>query len=127
MGWEKPHQRIWFDIPLLRAPHWQCIQILPEHYCEYLEEAIEFMKQNEADEENIDYTGFKDFEIDKAIRNLNWMKEGAKLSQEDLNKSRANFYKFFNQHDARRGTDFLATFPEMGDWYNICEQAEALI
>jgi organic radical activating enzyme len=127
MGWEKPHQRIWFDIPLLRAPHWQCIQILPEHYCEYMEEAIEFMKQNEADEENIDYTGFKDFEIDKAIRNLDWMKEGAKLTQEELNKSRANFYKFFNQHDARRGTDFLATFPEMGDWYNICEQAEALI
>lgn len=126
MGWEKPHQRIWFDIPLLRAPHWQCIQILPDHYTEYLEEAIEFMKQNEANEDQIDYMGFKDFEIDKAVRNLAWMKEGAKLSQEDLNKSRANFYKFFNQHDARRNTDFLATFPEMADWYNICEQAEAL-
>ena len=81
------------------------------------------MKQTKT---QIDYMGFKDSEIDKAVRNPAWMKEGAKLLQEDLNKSRANFYKFFNQHDARRNTDFLATFPEMADWYNICEQAEAL-
>ena len=51
---------------------------------------------------------------------LTWIKH-------DLNKARANFNKFFIQHDARRGTDFLATYPEMEDWWNMCEQAEALI
>ena len=85
------------------------------------------MELNEANEVNIDYRGFKDFEIDKVRRNLAWMKEGRKMSHEEVNKARANFYKFFTQHDTRRSTDFLATFPEMEDWWNMCEQAEALI
>ena len=122
----RPKQRIWFDIPLLRAPLWQCIQVMPQQYEDYLEEAIAFMELNESNEVNIDYRGFKDFEIDKVRRNLAWMKEGRKMSQEDLIKAKANFFKFFTQHDARRGTDFLATYPEMGDWWNMCEQANAL-
>ena len=65
----RPKQRIWFDIPLLRAPLWQCIQVLPQQYEDYLEEAIAFMELNQADEVNIDYRGFKDFEIDKVRRN----------------------------------------------------------
>ena len=52
------------------------------------------MELTQADEVNIDYRGFKDFEIDKVRRNLVWMKEGRKMSQEELTKARANFYKF---------------------------------
>ena len=55
------------------------------------------------------------------------MKEVRKMSQDELNRARANFSKFFTQHDTRRNTDFLATYPEMEDWWNMCEQAEALI
>ena len=123
----KTYQRVWFDIPLLRAPLWQCIQVMPQHYEDYLEECIAFMELNQADEVNIDYRGFKDFEIDKVRRNLAWMKEGRKMSQEELTKARANFYKFFTQHDTRRNTDFLATFSEMEDWWNICKEADALL
>ena len=123
----KPKQRIWFDIPLLRAPLWQCIQIMPDYYQSYLEEAIAFMEMNQADEVNIDYRGFKDFEIDKVRRNLDWMKAGTNMDKDELLKARANFYKFFTQHDNRRGTDFIKTFPEMEDWWNICKEAEALI
>ena len=32
-----PRQRIWFDIPLLRHPAWQAIQILPKEFDYYLE------------------------------------------------------------------------------------------
>ena len=123
----RPKQRIWFDIPLLRAPHWQCIQVMPEWYQDYLEEAIAFMELNAANEQYIDYRGFKDFEIDKARRNLDWMKAGSKLSEEEVLKARANFYKFFTQHDQRRDTDFLSVFPEMEDWWQICQEAEALV
>jgi hypothetical protein len=123
----RPKQRIWFDIPLLRAPLWQCIQILPEYYQSYLEEAIAFMEINQADEVNIDYRGFKDFEIDKVRRNLEWMKAGSKMEKEEVIKARANFYKFFTQHDERRSTDFLSTFPEMEDWWQICKEAEAMV
>lgn len=123
-GWDgnKLHQRVWFDIPLLRAPHWQCIQIMPDQYYEYLDEAIAFMKQNRADEVLIDYRGFKDFEIDKAERNLAWMKEGNKLDRDVVSRSKANFHKFFTQHDQRRETNFLQTFPEYDLWWYMCEQ-----
>ena len=100
---------------------------MPDYYQSYLEEAIAFMEMNQADEVNIDYRGFKDFEIDKVKRNLEVMKGGTMFHRDEMYKARANFYKFFTQHDTRRSTDFLATFPEMEDWWNMCEQAEALI
>ena len=74
-----------------------------------------------------DCSSKKDFEIDKVRRNLEWMKAGSSMDKEELLKARANFYKFFTQHDERRDTDFLSTFPEMEDWWNICKEAEALV
>jgi hypothetical protein len=122
-----PMQRIWFDIPLLRAPHWQCIQVLPPEYQRYLEDAIKFMLTNKANEDIIDYCGFKDFEIDKLKRNLEWMKEGAKLDEQQVLEAKANFYRFFTQHDSRRGTVFLNTFPELQEWWRECEEASLII
>ena len=55
------------------------------------------------------------------------MKAGAIMSDDVILKARANFYKFFKQHDERRDTDFLKTFPEMEDWWEICKEAEAMI
>jgi organic radical activating enzyme len=125
LGWGIPEQRIWFDIPLLRNPAWQNIQVLPSEYQHYLEEAIVFMEQNTANEEYVDYKGFKDFEIAKAKRNLDIMKQ--ELSRDKLIQDRADFYKFFTEHDRRRNTNFLGTFPEMGDFWLKCEEAEAMI
>jgi hypothetical protein len=119
----KPRQRIWFDIPLLRDPKWQCIQILTPDFEDYLEEAIAFMEVNRANEDHIDYRGFKDFEIDKVRRNLEWMRDRSKWNQEDLDRARANFYLFFSQHDERRGTNFHSVFPEYSDWWDLCAEA----
>ncbi len=124
MGWEVPEQRIWFDIPLLRNPAWQNLQVLPSQYQSYMEEAIQFMEQNIANEDYVDYKGFKDFEIAKAKRNLEIMKK--ELPQEKLIRDRADFNKFFTEHDLRRNTNFLSTFPEMHDFWAMCEEAEAL-
>lgn len=102
-----PRQRIWFDIPLLRNPAWQSIQILPQSFDRYLEEAIEFMKAN-SDVSN--YVGFYDFEIDKAERNLRILQDRTSLNE--VEKNVGNFFSYFKQHDERRGTDLLKTFPE---------------
>ena len=75
-------------------------------------------------QEFVDYEGFKDFEIEKVKRNLEHMKK--ELSRDKLLRDRADFSKFFSEHDRRRGTDFLATFPEMSQFYFMCEEAEAL-
>ena len=48
------------------------------------------------------------------------------LPQEKLIRDRADFNKFFTEHDLRRNTNFLSTFPEMHDFWAMCEEAEAL-
>jgi hypothetical protein len=35
-------------------------------------------------------------------------------------KNRHNFYKYFSEHDRRRGTDFVKTFPELEEFYHFC-------
>jgi len=108
-----PRQRIGFDIPLLRYPLWQCIQILPPKYHKYLEKSIKFMKENRSDEVKQDFRGFRDFEIDKAERNLQWMKEGANMKPSEKEIALKNLKLFFKQHDERRKTNFTQTFPEL--------------
>jgi organic radical activating enzyme len=109
-----PRQRIWFDIPMLRDPAWQAMQILPKEFDRYLEEAIEFMKAN-ADVEN--FAGFYDFEIAKAERNLSLLRERSNIAEDQLLLNRRNFVEYFKQQDERRGTDLLETFPELREFY----------
>lgn len=115
------YQRIWFDTPLLRTPSWQSIQILPESYIWMLEDAVEFMTQHKLDEDSDRFDGFKDYEIQRMQRNIEWMKEGANLSSEYITKTRADFYRFFNEYDKRRGLNFLNTFPQMKDFWQECK------
>lgn len=120
----QPRQRIGFDIPLLRNPDWQCIKILPEEYEQYLVDAIEFMKQNRSNEAKQDFRGFRDFEIDKAERNLEWMRgEGKQMTTEEKQKARRNFINFFTEHDKRRNTNMLEIFPTMESFWNVCKKA----
>ena len=110
-----PRQRIWFDIPLLRNPSWMSIQILPEDFDQYLEEAIDYMKANSNTE---NFVGFYDFEIKKAERNLAVLKARNLNNTEAIDRNRRNLVNYFNQHDARRGTDFRKTFPEFVEFYD---------
>jgi len=107
------YQRIWFDTPLLYNPEWQSMQILTPAYTIYLEDCIAFMESN-LDE----MRGFKDYEVLKMKRDLAWMKEINSIS--DVDTCRANFYRFFSEHDRRRGTNFEQTFPEMREFWDEC-------
>jgi hypothetical protein len=49
------------------------------------------------------------------------MRDGQQLDPAYLQRNKADFYRFFSEHDRRRGTDFLKTFPEMSAWWNECE------
>jgi organic radical activating enzyme len=111
------YQRVWFDTPVLRQPKWQSLQILPEAYAGILERTADWMELNLETEAN-PFHGFKDYEVQRLRRDIAWMREGQK---QDNSVSKADFYRFFNEHDRRRGTDFLATFPEMRAWWQECE------
>jgi organic radical activating enzyme len=108
------YQRVWFDIPLLRQPAWQQITLLPEAYQQIHRNNIEWMSANSGED---NYSQFKDFEIQKMQRNLAyWQKNYA-----DDKTQKKNFYLFFNEHDRRRGTSFLKTFPEMEEFWEECK------
>ena len=114
------YQRIWFDTPVLREPAWQSLQLLPESYADKLEHLWVWMiKQTETPDDP--FHGFKDYEIARLDRDIAWMRNGQQLDPAYLAASKADFYRFFYEHDRRRGTDFLQTFPEMSAWWSECE------
>jgi MoaA/NifB/PqqE/SkfB family radical SAM enzyme len=112
-----PKQRIRFDVPILRNPAWQSIQILTPDFEQYLEEALDFMKANPMK----DFVGFSEFEIEKVERNLVLMREGQNLDEHKLYIDRINFVKFYDQYDERKNTKLLTNFPELKDFYNFCK------
>lgn len=112
-----PRQRIWFDVPLLRDPAWQNMNILPREYSYMIKDALDFMKANS----NVDnFAGFYDFEIAKVERNLEMF---LATPRHELTTQRKNFVMHMTQHDQRRETNFEQTFPEyanmINDWKNL--------
>ena len=114
------YQRVWFDTPLLRQPKWQSLQILPPVYVAVLERVADWMELNLETAED-PFHGFKDYEVQRMRRDIAWMREGQKLDPEYINQQRADFYRFFHEHDQRRQTNFLETFPEMKEFWRECE------
>ena len=118
--YSKTYQRVWFDTPVLRTPSWQSLQLLPPAYAGILERTADWMELN-LETPDTPFQGFKDYEVQRLRRDIAWMKEGANLDPEYVKQQKADFYRFFNEHDKRRHTDFLHTFPEMTQWWEECK------
>ena len=114
--YSRTYQRIWFDTPVLRTPTWQSLQILPASYASKLEEVKQFMLEHMEDPK-YPFRGFKDYEVARLDRDIAWMRSA---QDRDHSQDRADFYRFFAEHDHRRDTDFLKTFPEMKSWWEEC-------
>ncbi len=63
--------------------------------------------------------GYTDVEIQKMKRIYDWMISPQDNKQQMCN--RLDFYLFFSEHDKRRGTNFVKTFPEYEDFFNFCK------
>jgi hypothetical protein len=113
------YQRVWFDTPLLRTPTWQSLQTLPPVYADRLEEVAVWMEANLVTAEE-PFWGFKDYEVQRLRRDIDWMREGRNLAPDYVKLQRADFYRFFNEHDKRRNTNFMETFPEMKEFWDEC-------
>jgi len=112
----KGRQLIWFDVPQLMDPDFLNPKLMPELVSE-LERTIDFMKYNPETRWN-EFKGFSDFEISKVQRLVDWIKSNTGFNTET---AKENFYLFFSQHDERRGTNFLNTFPELTNFWKQCE------
>jgi organic radical activating enzyme len=115
--YSKTYQRVWFDTPVLREPAWQSLQILPDSYSSKLEQLCVWMSEHK-EIETAPFQGFKDYEVARLDRDIAWMRSA---KDNDHARARADFYRFFSEHDRRRGTDFLTTFPEMKQWWEECK------
>ena len=115
--YSKTYQRVWFDTPVLREPVWQSLQILPESYVEKLELLWAWMLR-QIETSKTPFNGFKDYELSRLDRDIAWMRAG---QTQDHSRAKADFYRFFSEHDRRRGTNFLTTFPDMQSWWKECE------
>lgn len=109
-------QLIWFDVPQLSSPEWMNPKMIPE-MVSILEQSLEFMNKHKETMENR-FKGFKDFEISKVQRLIDWIKSPPEFDKETQMK---NFYLYFTEHDKRRGTDFLKTFPELTTFWKECK------
>jgi organic radical activating enzyme len=113
------YQRVWFDTPVLRKPEWQSLQILPPVYIGVLERVADWMELN-LETADRPFQGFKDYEVQRLRRDIAWMRDGSVLDSKYVQLQRADFYRFFNEHDKRRKTNFEKTFPEMQEFWNEC-------
>lgn len=106
-------RNLFIDTPYLRYPQFMTVQILPQKYHHYLEDIIRFMREYEGKE-----AGFRSGEVIKMERIFSWMKEA---KPEEQIKHQKDFKRFFLEHDKRRDTNFLETFPELEEFWNSIE------
>jgi hypothetical protein len=98
------------DVPYLDHPKWMSVRILPTEYVAILKKQVQFMNDNHCQGK-----GFQSWESEKLDRIQYLIKE----DPEEI--WLRDFWLFFNEHDRRRNTDFLATFPELTELYNYCK------
>ena len=116
-GW----RRIFLDLPYLRAPSWQALDVLPEGLAvREFEICLNFMEQNRTDLRKGKFYGFNDFEVNKMRRLIDIA--GKRPEKKLLEEKRADFFRFFHEHDKRRGTDFESVFPELRLFWRKCRR-----
>lgn len=111
------HHKVFIDTPMLRYPLWQSLQLTPESHWHYADEALEFMKANQDKHRESRWVGFKPHQIERFDRSIEFMKQGFD-TVEQREEAEENFVRFFDDHDRRRDTDLLATFPEFSEQYH---------
>ena len=122
-AWTTP---ISLDASFLRHPFHQTVQVLPQEFANTVkshgvlaESLQEIIHDGEHNVNGVTY-GYTQMEIPKIHRIYDWMV--SPQDEKELKRNQYNFYKFFNAHDERRGTNFINTFPELEDFYNYCRE-----
>jgi organic radical activating enzyme len=106
------------DSSYLRYPTHQTVKVLPFNFSEQILEQVKLINYYATPSFSAKQIGYSDIEIQKVKRIYDWMVTEEDSLQQMTN--RYNFYKFFSEHDKRRGTDFCKVFPELEEFYNFC-------
>jgi organic radical activating enzyme len=110
---------LFLDSSYLRWPEHQTVKILDDEWYNEIDEQAKLVDFYEQTRIGLyDGYGFTDMEINKIKRIRDWYISGE--GNEELKTNRRDFYKFIREHDKRRGTDFVKTFPELEDFLQKC-------
>ena len=115
------YRRIFLDLPFLRAPAWQSLTVLPKGIADpYFKSCLDFMEKNRVDLAKKKYYGFSDFQINKMKRLIDLSNQ--EIDPELKKSAQIDFYKFFKEHDKRRQTNLVETFPELNSFWTHCKR-----
>ena len=110
------------DTSYIRHPEFLDFRILDTDWLERIGELSRFMEDLGMQKyEHVDgyyEVGFFDFEQEKIRR----MTDMFTNNKDWLTKQRKDFVLFIDEYDKRRGKNFIETFPEMEDFYNLCKK-----
>ena len=122
LGSEPNVRKIRFDTPYLKEPLQYDMHILPkEEFLPYFDDILSFIKDNLVED---DRTMFSGLEYERFRRVRDYFATSP-YDDEKIRRGRIDFYKWFNEYDRRRDTNFLETFPEMTGFYDMCGELNA--
>jgi organic radical activating enzyme len=112
-------RRVRFDTPYLKEPLQYDMQILPkEEFLPYFDKILKFIDDNRDEK---DPTKFSDLEFERFRRVRDYF-ANVNYEEDRVKEGRIDFYSWFTEYDRRRKVNFLETFPEMSDFWNMCKQ-----
>lgn len=117
-------ERVTLDVPYLRYPKHLSVAILPPEYLTYVEEQITFMYKHmqQTGWFKLNKMGYSEYEISRMKKNYYVFKNYSEKNI-DASADRLDFAIFVEEHDRRRGTNFVETFPEFSDFLEMCKNA----
>ena len=118
------HYAIVLDTSYLQQPEFLQVRLLSTYWIDKIRKDVKLMESLSEEKYTHIYGhghgGFYDFEREKLRRVLDWV--DAPLDDiKWLVKMRRDFVLFIDEFDKRRKKNFLKTFPEMEDFYNMCK------
>jgi hypothetical protein len=112
-------QRIRFDTPYLKEPLQYDMNLLPkDEFIPYMQRHLDFILANLDDKNRFK---FNDLEYAKFERVVKYM-ETSLYTPQRLIEGKRDFFNWFTEYDRRRGTNFVATFPELINFYKACNE-----
>jgi len=111
------------DIPYLRHPDFLAAWLLTENFHQQIADSVSFMMRNQqySNWYHLAAKGFYDYEIHRMERLYYLVLNEIKTKKPSFIDQRKNFASFVDTYDARRGTNFLDTFPELEEFYKYCK------
>ena len=117
LPWDVGNPQLSVSVPYLRHPTFLSIKTLDSSFRKYVEDSVNFMIDNCGGH---GAPGFTPIEVNAMKRILSWFDNTSPTDELIIN--RTDFVKYFDEYDKRKGTNFLKTFPEYKNFYNMCKK-----